>query len=175
VDLDPALTIAPLTEDDLEDVLRLERVCFADPWSRQAFRQELRSARQGGYSRVVREAGELHGYSIAWFVADEGHLANLAVAPEHRRRGLARHLLEDFIEEARGRASRILWLEVRVSNLAAIRLYERYRFRSVGVRKGYYSMEREDALVMCLDLAPQGEDKSGLVHEERRSPSTGQT
>jgi [ribosomal protein S18]-alanine N-acetyltransferase len=171
MEADSSLTIESLSGDDLDDVERLERVCFTDPWSRQAFRQETRLARKGGFSRVLREEGVLCAYSVAWFVADEGHLANLAVAPDHRHRGLARRLLDDLTDEARRRGVCVLWLEVRVSNLAAIRLYEDYRFRSVGVRKGYYGREREDALVMCLDLEPGGEETSGLVHQERRTPA----
>lgn len=179
--------LASLSEQDLEEVLRLERLSFSDPWSREAFRQEIRQAARGGYSRVLRRGREILAYSVAWFVADEGHLANLAVSPEHRRFGLARRLMDDLISEGERRGAHLLWLEVRVSNEPAIRLYRSYQFRPVSIRKGYYSRGREDALVMCRDVPERGQDAadphsqspgrentSALVHgQEGRTPAAG--
>ena len=147
----PSCVIHTLAPEHLRDVLRLERAIFGDPWSLGAFRQEVARAAHGGYSRVLVEAGSVRAYSIAWFVADETHLANLAVDPEHRRRGFARVLLRDLLAEAERRGASAVWLEVRAGNRAAIDLYRAHGFRTVGVRKGYYQKEREDALVMLRE------------------------
>jgi ribosomal-protein-alanine N-acetyltransferase len=112
------------------------------------------------------EAGEVLAYSIAWFAADEANLANLAVAPAHRRRGCGRALLDDLLAEARRRGAVSVWLEVRAGNAAAQRLYLDHGFRVVAVRKAYYRKEGEDALVMMKDLTagdgPRTGDEGGL-------------
>jgi len=155
-----------LGETDLPEVERLEQICFSDPWSLPSFREEIRHQARGGYSRVLRSESRLLAYMIAWFVSDEAHLANLAVSPEARRRGCAAALLDDLLAEARRRACRMVWLEVRVSNLAAIRLYEKYHFEPMAVRKNYYAREQEDALVMMLNLGPEGDDDAVLVQPQ---------
>jgi ribosomal-protein-alanine N-acetyltransferase len=173
---EPEFEIGAMKESDLLTVVRLERICFSDPWSLRAFRDEIHPDKEGGFSRVLRVEGELVGYSIAWFVADEAHLANLAVAPEHRGRGLASALLRDLLHEARRRESRVVWLEVRVSNAQAIRLYERFHFRPVAVRKNYYAREHEDALVMLHVLEPEREgDRGALREQEGRRRGPGET
>jgi ribosomal-protein-alanine N-acetyltransferase len=165
------IRIEPLAEAHLTEVLRLERLCFPDPWSPGAFRAEIRRANDGAHNRVVTDDGLVRGYSIAWFVADEGHLANIAVDPGHRRRGLARVLLEDLIAAARRRAIHAVWLEVRVGNEGAIELYRRHGFVPAGVRKNYYVREHEDALLMVLVLGPE-EGKGALVQPQtRRTPA----
>ncbi len=153
----PEFEVRNLEEDDLDEVLRLERACFADPWSAASFRREVARRADGGYSRVLVEAGAVRGYSVAWFVADEAHLANLAVDPEHRRRGVAATLLRDLLSEARRRGGAAVWLDVRAGNEEAIGLYSRHGFRPVRIRRGYYRKEREDAIVMVLDLLPEEE------------------
>jgi ribosomal-protein-alanine N-acetyltransferase len=163
--------IRPLSEEDLPEISRYEQICFSDPWSPESFREEIRRRGRGGYSRVLTAGETLCAYMVAWFVADEAHLANIAVGPDARRRGYATALLEDLLREARRRAVRVVWLEVRVSNLPAIRLYEKYRFQPVAVRKGYYTREREDALVMMRVLGPEGEDDGFLVHPKERRPA----
>jgi [ribosomal protein S18]-alanine N-acetyltransferase len=150
-----------MAQRHLPDVLRLERAVFGDPWPETAFREELARERRGGYSRVLVERGTVRSYSVAWFVADEAHLANLATDPDHRSRGLARALLRDLLAEARRRRIATVWLEVRVGNAAAIRLYESHGFRGVDVRRGYYQKEREDALVMVLPLGTE-EGQGGM-------------
>jgi ribosomal-protein-alanine N-acetyltransferase len=163
---DSDFQIGPMKESDLLEIVRLERTCFSDPWSLRAFRDEIRPDKEGGYPRVLRMDGKVVGYSIAWFVADEVHLANLAVAPERRGQGLASALLYDLLHEGRRRESRVVWLEVRVGNAAAIRLYERFQFRPVAVRKNYYAREHEDALVMLRVLEPEREGSGGAVRKQ---------
>ena len=160
---EPSYKIVPMGETHLMAVHRLEKACFPDPWSILAFRAEVRRQRYGGYSRVLTVDGEVRAYLVAGFVADEGHLANIAVAPSDRRRGFARSLLDDLLAAARWRGTATVWLEVRVGNHGAIRLYESYGFESISIRKNYYAREGEDALVMCLRLPVGGEEQRGLV------------
>lgn len=148
---------------DVPAVHALECICFPDPWSEQSFLEEARHSGDGGYSRILLEGSELLAYSIAWFVLDEVHLANIAVAPENRRAGAARLLLDDLFREATLRGSRMAVLEVRVSNEPAIRLYRKYGFKEVAIRKNYYARQQEDALVMIRSMGCREEDSDGLA------------
>lgn len=136
---------------DLSEVVETEKLCFQDPWSRAAFEAEIAAA-PVSWCRVLRLEERLAGYMIAWFVEDEAHLANIAVAPADRRRGLAQRMLDLLYQEAYLRGSRMVVLEVRSSNAAALRLYERNRFVPGGIRRNYYSHPREDAIVMVRML-----------------------
>jgi ribosomal-protein-alanine N-acetyltransferase len=100
----------------------------------------------------VSDAGRLTGYLVCSRYADVWHLMNVAVAPEHRRSGIATRLMERLFEEA-GRGARYT-LEVRTSNAAAIAMYERFGFRAAGYRRRYYHDNGEDALIMWLEPAP---------------------
>lgn len=146
-----------MTEDDLAEVIALEGEVFGDPWSEAAFRAELQDAPRLRWPLVARVGGALVGYLVAWFVADEAQISNLAVAPRWRRRGLGRRLLAAALREGCRRGCRAVFLEVRVSNRAAHRLYQQCGFRTVGRRRGYYPDTREDALVMrrALERAPR--------------------
>ncbi len=142
---------------DLRTVIALEREIFPDPWSREAFRREVEAAGVS-WTRVAVDAdtGSVIGYLVAWFVFDEVHLANVAVAPDARRRGVAQRFLDELAEEGRKRKARFIVLEVRRSNAAARRLYERNDYYTVDVRKGYYRNNREDAMVMVKPLSESG-------------------
>jgi len=146
-----------LAESDLDEVVDLERTCFPDAWSREAFEDEVDRAAHGGYSRVARIGGELAGYLISWFIYDEAHLANLAVDPRWRRQGVGRTMLQDFLREARLRGCSVAHLEVRATNDGAIDLYRAHGFQPVSVRKNYYQREHEDALVMACFLRREEE------------------
>jgi ribosomal-protein-alanine N-acetyltransferase len=145
-------TVRPMGACDLDAVVALERVCFSDPWSRQSFEAEIDDPDDIHWARVALRDERLAGYVIGWFVLDEAHVANLAVAPMYRFLGLGRRLLLLAVGEARRRQARWLGLEVRPSNSAALALYRGLGFRLTGVRKGYYRDNREDALVLTLDL-----------------------
>jgi ribosomal-protein-alanine acetyltransferase len=131
---------------DVASIARIEKEVFPDPWSRAAFISTMTEV----HSRVaVAELGnEILGYSVATFVADEGELANIAVAPGRQRMGVGRTLLEDVVAEAQRRGVVSIFLEVRRSNAAARALYEHAGFTECGCRHGYYSHPREDAIVM---------------------------
>jgi [ribosomal protein S18]-alanine N-acetyltransferase len=145
------IRLRPMRESDLDDVLALERVCFADPWVREAFLAEIDDSPQIRWP-MIAVGPDLAGYVVAWFIEDEAHLANLAVAPAERRRGLGRRLVEAVLEEARRRGARWVRLEVRVTNEPALRLYGGFGFLPVGLRKAYYADNQEDALLLELDL-----------------------
>jgi ribosomal-protein-alanine N-acetyltransferase len=146
------IRLRPMTEADLEAVVALEAECFADPWVQESFRAEIEGTPDVRWP-LVAVGPELAGYVVAWFVADEAHLANLAVAVPYRRRGLGRRMVETVIAEAVRRGARWVQLEVRVSNSAALGLYQGLGFRAVGRRRQYYADTGEDAWVMQLDLA----------------------
>jgi ribosomal-protein-alanine N-acetyltransferase len=135
---------------DLDPVLVIERG-FSAPWTREMFGHELRPADNANH-RVALVGAEIVGYVLWWYVADEVHIVNLAVAPAHRRRGIARLLLTEVFGCGRAGGMTIATLEVRAHNEAAIGLYESSGFRTVAIRKSYYADNGEDALVMVKDL-----------------------
>jgi ribosomal-protein-alanine N-acetyltransferase len=151
-----AIRIEPLRVHDLDAVLAIERVSFPHPWSRQAFLYELRENRVARLwvARLPDPDGPVVGYLCLWFIADEVHVTNLAIHPEHRHRGVARHLLGTLLELYRQQGALRAALEVRPSNHQARRLYEGFGFRQVGLRKGYYFDTGEDALLMEARLDP---------------------
>ena len=139
---------------DLNEIERIERESYPTPWSRSMFAGEL--AKPSSISLGAFEGDDgLVGYLVISRYVDAWHVMNLAVAPSHRRRGIARRLLGRLFELTAGDERRGYTLEVRVSNIAAIRLYEGMGFVSRGVRRGYYTDNREDALIMWRD--PVGE------------------
>jgi ribosomal-protein-alanine N-acetyltransferase len=144
--------IRPMTIADLDEVVRIERTVFTDPWSRALFEQELDGG-EGAYALVMEMDRAVAGYIVSWIVLDELHVGNVAVAPARQRRGLARELVQRMIELAVGRGCRRATLEVRVTNEAAISLYRSMGFRPVALRKGYYRDNGEDALIMLAELA----------------------
>jgi len=150
--MDDGLRIEHMTEQDLDEVLTIERQSFNDPWPPEVFKAELRHC--WSHCRVLRRDGDpgLLGYLVYWSVADEVHLLNVAVDPAQRQHHHGRRLLDYLHEFAVTQAARFITLEVRRSNAAAIALYERTGFRSVGVRPRYYANNGEDAIVMLLDL-----------------------
>lgn len=149
------VTLRQARPRDLTDVAALERQCYADPWPAAAFTALPGNPRV--FFAVARRAssGHVAGYVIAWYVLDEGELANLAVAPGERRRGIGRVLLEAVIADALQRNVRDLYLEVRQSNTAARQLYAAHEFEEVGRRKAYYRSPVEDALILRRTLKPQ--------------------
>lgn len=146
--------IRPMRREDLPRVMEIERGVYGAPWPEASFRGLLR--RSDATLFVAERDGEVVGYAACWAVLDQGELGNIAVAPRHRRAGVAKRLMEAVIEDMRGRGVRELYLEVRVTNTPAQRLYERYGFQEVGCRPDYYTSPVEDAIVMRKPLADQG-------------------
>ncbi len=138
---------------DLDAIERIEQASYPTPWSRSMFASEL--AKPSSLSlAAVDDEGALIGYLVLSRYVDAWHVMNVAVAPEHRRAGVASALLERLLDVTRDDARRGYTLEVRVSNTAAIRLYERFGFEARGIRRGYYTDNREDALIMWRDAVP---------------------
>jgi len=137
---------------DLDTVEEIERASYPTPWSRAMFVAELRkpsSLAIGAFS----DEGELVGYALVSRYVDAWHVMNVAVALDYRRRGIATTLLERLFEVTASDPRSGYTLEVRVSNTNAIRLYERLGFESRGTRRGYYTDNREDALIMWREPA----------------------
>ena len=140
------VAIRPFASADIHEVVEIEKRVFSDPWPASFFSGELDQPHM--FARVAERDGQLAGYSLTWLGAGAGHLGNIAVAEAERRRGVARALLLDLIDEARRRKVEEIVLEVRVSNFAAQALYRAHGFRLAGLRRGYYADTGEDALIM---------------------------
>lgn len=149
-------------QGDLDDVLDIETSAFSDPWTRHSFEQLVGDLRvYFGVASVSRRTGaegaaaseqRVAGYVVAWYVLDEGEIANLAVAPWARGRGIGGALLDSAIALAHARAVATMYLEVRDSNQVARSLYASRGFYQVTRRRRYYRRPVEDALVLRLDL-----------------------
>ncbi len=139
------LEIRELAYADLPQVIAIERRAFPTPWSLAMFVLEL--SKPSGICLAALEDGEIIGYLVCSRYDTVWHLMNVAVEPHRQRRGIASALLERLFEQA-DKPSEQYTLEVRTSNEAAIRLYERFGFRAAGRRRAYYHDNREDALIM---------------------------
>ena len=147
-----AVDIKRLQLKDLNAIEEIERRSYPTPWSRSMFAGEL--AKPASVCLGAFEGERMAGYMIISRYVDAWHVMNIAVDPEFRRRGIATALLERLFELTEDESRRGYTLEVRVSNDAAIKLYERLGFRSRGIRRGYYTDNREDALIMWRDPEP---------------------
>jgi [ribosomal protein S18]-alanine N-acetyltransferase len=156
-----AIRIRPAGIGDVAGVARLERQAFAVPWTAPSFESLIGARRVLFLVAVAEESASgadpgapppLRGYGVLWWASDQGELANLAVAPDARGRGVASLLLDRLLDGARAAGLTSVFLEVRVSNGAAASLYEKRGFREVGVRRDYYTRPREDARILRLEL-----------------------
>ncbi len=144
------LTIEAMRLEDLDEVQLIEQASFTTPWPENAYRSELTTNRLASYL-VARIDGRIVGYGGLWLMVDEAHITTFAIHPAWRRQRIGERLLLAFLDLARDRHAREATLEVRLSNLAARRLYEKYGFRPVGLRPRYYSDNNEDALIMTTE------------------------
>lgn len=145
-----AVSFRPMTEADLDAVLKIEYAAFSHPWTRGIFTDGLKSYE----CWVMFEGTQQVGHGVIQLILDEAHLLNITVKPESQGRGLGLRLLEHLMTRARELNAVECFLEVRESNQPAYRLYERYGFNEIGRRRGYYPAVggREDALVMACTL-----------------------
>ena len=144
------VSIEPMGLDDLPTVQAIEEASFSTPWPPHAYRSEIETNRLAQYI-VARVGGEVVAYAGMWMMVDEAHVTTFAVHPRWRRQRIGERLLLTLLDLARGRRAREATLEVRLSNLPARRLYEKYGFRPVGLRPRYYSDDNEDALIMTTE------------------------
>ncbi len=153
-ELDPAaagdaesLAITRMTSAEIADVTRIERASFTTTWPADAFYNELSTNKLAHYF-VGRAGGEIVAYGGIWVIFEDSHVTTIAVDPAHRGKKFGEIMLLHLLDEAIERGASWMTLEVRESNVAAQRLYRKYGFTTVTTRKGYYSDNNENALVM---------------------------
>lgn len=144
--------IIPMTSEHLDQVARIEQLCFSDPWSRRMLSEHLENECAATLVAITPD-GTILGYAGLLVVLDEGYITNVAVCPEYRRQGIAGELLGVFRRFAEGNKLAFLTLEVRESNAPARALYSKYGYKEVGVRKNYYDHPKENAVLMTLEFA----------------------
>jgi [ribosomal protein S18]-alanine N-acetyltransferase len=154
LDLPDRVTIEPMNDQDIEQVFAIEQASFSSPWKPDGFRTEM--DRAPSVCLVVREGPTIYGYAVFWLIPPEIHLLNIAVHPGMRGRGLGTLLLDYLKEYGREVGAEHVYLEVRPSNESARKLYRQAGFVHAGLRKNYYAAEKEDALLLTLDLSIPG-------------------
>lgn len=140
------IEIIPMNHEHISQIAALERACFSDPWSENAFFSELSNPLS--LWLVAVDGQRVAGYVGSQAVIDMADVMNVAVDPQYRRQGIAEHLMDELINQLRGKGVNALLLEVRVSNTPAISLYEKLGFYQVGIRPNYYFKPKEDALIL---------------------------
>lgn len=140
------VTIRFMKKSDIEEIMLIEQCSFPAPWSAKAFLNEL----QNKFARyfVLLDQGKVVGYAGMWLFARESHVTTIAVHPNYRNQGYGRMLMNFLIEFSRGEDVDTMILEVRTSNIPAIKLYSSLGFKKIGIRKNYYLETHEDAIVM---------------------------
>ncbi|WP_240390653.1 MULTISPECIES: ribosomal protein S18-alanine N-acetyltransferase [Bacillaceae] len=149
--LTDSLVFRYLKEEDIDQILKIEELSFATPWTRQSFENEL-NLNQFAVYLVLEKEGQVIGYCGMWLIVDEAHITNIAVLPEFRGQKLGEAILRMIMEVAKKRGAKTMTLEVRVSNTVAQSLYRKLGFMNGGIRKNYYTDNYEDALVMWVTL-----------------------
>ena len=140
------MILEKLNASHVAQIAQLEKICFSDPWSERSVASELENKLSCWL--VAMEGEQVAGYIGSQTVCGETDMMNVAVHPDHRRKGIAEKLILALIEELKGMESHCLTLEVRASNAPAIALYEKLGFQEIGRRKNYYRNPREDALIL---------------------------
>lgn len=144
------IIIRCMTKDDVDSVYIVEEDCFTDPWSKESIRKELKNdlARY----LVAELDNKIVGYVGVWFVVDEGHITNVAVHSDYRGQKIGDKLVKEMVKLCKESKLIAMTLEVRVSNTVAQNLYKKYGFKMGGIRKEYYSDNKEDAIIMWNQL-----------------------
>ena len=140
------MEIRKMRPQDVAQIAQLEKLCFSDPWSENSITSELDN--RLSHWLVAVEEGEVLGYVGSQTVLDGTDMMNIAVSPNHRRKGIAEALVNRLVSDLKEKNVVFLMLEVRKSNIAAISLYEKLGFSQVGVRRNYYRNPKEDALIL---------------------------
>jgi [ribosomal protein S18]-alanine N-acetyltransferase len=146
------VTLAPMTQDDLDAVIAIEQTAYSHPWTLGNFRDSLNPLFE---AQCLWLDDELLGYFLAMHGVEEMHLLNITVAPAHQGQGWGHMMLDALSLMSRHQGAQWLWLEVRQSNLRALQVYQRYGFKQISIRKDYYPagrLQREHAVVMSLKL-----------------------
>ena len=143
--------ILEMTTEHIKEVHKIEEDCFSIPWSEKSFYDELTKNKMAIYI-VAKEDDEIVGYGGMWHVINEGHITNIAVKKQHRKKGIGTKIINALIEIAKEKEMIGITLEVRVSNDIAKSLYKKSGFIIEGIRKEYYDDNKEDAIVMWKHL-----------------------
>ncbi|WP_088547863.1 ribosomal protein S18-alanine N-acetyltransferase [Paenibacillus aquistagni] len=143
--------IRPMSVQDIPQVMEVEHTSFTVPWTSDAFLNELNNNRFACYL-VLEIEGRIAGYAGMWMIVDEAHVTNIAIYPDDRGHGFGELLLGELVRQALAMGMRKMTLEVRESNHIAQGLYRKFGFEPAGVRKGYYTDNQEDAIIMWSDL-----------------------
>lgn len=146
-----AISLVPMCEEHLDGMAELEQACFSMPWSRAMLADELTNS-YAMYYVAEDSGGRVAGYAGMHMILDEGHITNVAVSPDMRRRGIASALMDKLLRVAERGGIKHVTLEVRDSNRGAIELYMKKGFKPVAVRKDYYTQPREDGVLMIKDF-----------------------
>ena len=144
------LIIEQMKENDIDGVFEVEKNCFEDYWSKDSFKKEL-SNKLAKYL-VAKVDNKVVGYVGIWFVVDEGHITNVAVHEDYRGQKIGDQLIKELVEVCKNNKIASMTLEVRASNVVAQNLYKKYGFKMAGIRKEYYSNNKEDAIIMWNDI-----------------------
>ncbi len=145
------IKIEPMQRDYLDDVIQIEEQSYGPHhWSKESFFNEINNE-LAKYYCSFNEKGEMTGYAGCWQILEEAHITNVSVSPDFRRKHIGEALLNAIIKSCYKEMIKYITLEVRVSNEPAIKLYEKYGFKSLGIRKGYYQDNNEDALIMWTE------------------------
>ncbi|WP_449623000.1 ribosomal protein S18-alanine N-acetyltransferase [Robertmurraya sp. Marseille-Q9965] len=145
------ITLRKMVEEDIDQILVIEKESFATPWSRESFENELTKNRFALYL-VLEDEEVIFGYCGVWIIVDEAHVTNIALLPNYRGKKLGETLLTEIMKVAKEKGAKTMTLEVRVSNHVAQSLYRKLGFQDGGIRKNYYTDNQEDALVMWVNL-----------------------
>ncbi|MCC0784617.1 ribosomal protein S18-alanine N-acetyltransferase [Clostridioides sp. ES-S-0108-01] len=140
------IKIEEMTVKDIDEVFEVEKNCFEDYWSKESFRKEL--SNEVARYIVAKLDGKIVGYVGIWLILDEGHINNVAVHSDYRGKKIGDKLIKSIVDLCKDNNIASITLEVRVSNKIAQNLYRKYGFRMDGIRKEYYSDNKEDAIIM---------------------------
>jgi ribosomal-protein-alanine N-acetyltransferase len=143
-----------MLEEDLPFVVEIENISYPNPWQLSSFKGEIENRPiSNPYVIIYRPLEKIIGYVIYWHIRNEVQISNIALSPEYRQLGVGEGVLKKVLYEMRHKGAEFVFLEVRPSNLAARRLYEKLGFTILGLRKGYYRNPSEDAIVMGMSLS----------------------
>ena len=146
------VSIRKMEKSDIDEVYEIEKLAYGDHhWSKESFLNEIDNNLTNYIVAINPETKKIVGYLGSWLIIDECHITNVAVNPNFRRLRIAQQLLKNLIDTCYEKMFKYITLEVRVSNISAINLYEKFGFKSIGVRKKYYQDNDEDALIMFTE------------------------
>lgn len=145
------VTFRKMTIHDVNEVYEIEKQSFTLAWTKEAFEQEMLKNEFAYYVLAETQEGVV-GYCGMWLVMDEAHITNIAISAKERGKKFGEALMKEAIETAKAQGAKLMTLEARVSNIAALNLYRKLGFQNGGIRKGYYTDNQEDAIVMWVNF-----------------------